>query len=53
MYYYFDDMININDFNPKSIKVDKQSHEDILVYHIRYETLNDVKPLCINFDKIN
>ena len=23
-FYYFDDMININDFNPKNIKIDKK-----------------------------
>lgn len=52
-YYYFDDMVNINDFNSKDIKVDRKSDIDILIHHIRYKTLDDVKPLIINFNKIN
>lgn len=32
-YYYFDNMIHINDFNHKNIKVDKKkSYKDVLIY---------------------
>ena len=37
MHYNFDNMMNINDSNPKNIKIDKKSCKDILVYYIRYE----------------
>ena len=35
-YYYFDDMININGYNPKYIKVDKKWFKAILTYCIGY-----------------
>ena len=50
---YFDDIVNINNFNPKNIKVDTKLYKDILVFYVGYETLDGVKPLYINFDKIN
>lgn len=31
-YDYSDDTININDFNPKKVKIDKKSYKDILIY---------------------
>lgn len=45
--YFFDEMININDFNPKNIKVDKK------VYYIGYETSDRVKPFYFIISKIN
>ena len=32
------DMININNFNPKKVKVDRKSYKEILIYYIGYET---------------
>ena len=52
-YFYSDDMININDFNPKDIKVDKKLYKDILIYYIWNETLDGLKSLYINCNKIN
>lgn len=40
-------MININDLNPKNIKVDKKSGKDILLYNIKYETLDGVKTFIL------
>ena len=37
-YYFFNDMINIKDFNPSLIKIDKKSYKNIGIYHIRYIT---------------
>ena len=48
--YFFGEMININDFNPKNIKVDKK---DILIYYIGYETSDRVKPFYFIIYKIN
>ena len=42
--YYFDAIINIEDFNLDNILIDEQSHENILVYNISYKTLIDAKP---------
>ena len=47
-YYYFADVINMNDFN---LKLDKESCKDTLIYYMGYETLDDVNPLYIDFKK--
>ena len=41
-------MININDFNLKSIKIDKKSYIDIIIYYTGYETSHGVKLYEIN-----
>ena len=51
--YYFDDIINIEDFNLDNILTDEKSHENILVYSISYKILIDTKALCIRFNKID
>ena len=51
--YYFDDIIKTEDFDPDNILMDEESYERILVYNISYKSLNDSKPLCIRFDKID
>ena len=33
-YYFFDDTINITDFDPNSLKIDKMSHKNIDIYYI-------------------
>ena len=43
MYYFFDDMINIKDLDPKKIKADEKSYENILIYHTEYVTLTTQK----------
>ena len=44
-YYYFDDIIKIEDFNLDNILIDEKSYEYILVYNISYKTLIDAKNL--------
>ena len=34
--YFFDDMINIEDFDPNSLKIDKKSYKNINIYYIGY-----------------
>ena len=43
MYYFFDDMINIKDLDPKKMKTDEKSYENILIYHTEYVTLTTQK----------
>ena len=38
-YYFFDDTINIKDFDPINIKIYKKSYKNILIYYIRYVTI--------------
>ena len=51
--YYFDDIIEIQDFDLDNILIDEKSYEDILFYNISYKRLIDTKPLRIRFDKID
>ena len=43
IYYFFDDMINIKDLDPKKIKTNEKSYENILIYHTEYVTLTTQK----------
>ena len=40
-YYFFDDMINIEDFDPNLLKIDKKSYKNINIYCIGYITMKD------------
>ena len=55
-YYFFNDMINIKDFDPSLIKIDKKSSKNIGIYYIGYitiksisgyENINSVNPLYL------
>ena len=52
-YYFYDDIINIKDFDPKLLKLDKKSSMDISIYYIGYVTkkleydINCVNLLCL------
>ena len=52
MCYYFDDTIEIEDFD-FDILLDEKLCENILVYDISYNILIDRKPLCIRFNKVD
>ena len=47
-YYFFDDTINIKDFDPNNIKIDDKSYKNILIYYIAYVTIKDSKYVKIN-----
>ena len=53
MYYYFDEIPKIEDFDFDSILLDEKSYENILIYYILYTTLIGAKPLQIRFYKID
>ena len=40
-YYFFDDIINIKDFDLNNIKIDERSYKNILIYYIAYVTIKD------------
>ena len=49
-YYFFDDIINIKEFNPNNIKIDQKSYKNILIYYIGYVTIKkDLKIFCTLF----
>ena len=56
-YYFYNDLIDIKDFDPKLLKLDKKSYKNIDIYYIvGYITKKDeykisVNPLCCLFIK--
>ena len=54
-YYFYNDLINIKDFDPKLLKLDKKSYKKIDIYYIGYITkkdeykINSVNPLICLF----
>ena len=51
-YYFFNDMINIKDFDPRLIKIDKKSYKNIGIYHIGYITIKSISD-CGNINSVN
>ena len=41
IYYFFDDVINIKNFNSNLLKEDKKSYKSIDIYYIGYITMKD------------
>ena len=41
-YYFFNDIINIKDFDSSLLKIDKNSYQNIGIYHIRYITIKEL-----------
>ena len=58
-YYFWNDLINIKDFDPKLLKLDKKSFNNIPMYYIGYVTkkpeysINSVNPLYSLIDEID
>ena len=40
-YYFFNDIINIQNFNPSNIKIDEKTYKNILIYYIEYVTIKE------------
>ena len=40
-YYFFDDIINIGDFNPNLLKIDKRLYKNIDIYYNGYITMKN------------
>ena len=61
-YYFFNDMINIKDFDSSQLKIDKKSYKNIGTYYIGYitiksisdyENINSVNPLYLIIAEVN
>ena len=50
---FSDNIINIKNIDPKSIKYVVKSYKNTLIYYTEYITPSSVKPLYIIFNKIN
>ena len=42
-YYFFNDIINIKNFDPNNIKIGEKSYQNILIYYIGYVMIKDSK----------
>ena len=47
-YYFFDDMINIKDFDTNLLKIDKKSYKNNDIYYIGYITTKDSDYVKVN-----
>ena len=47
--YFFNDIINIKNFDPNNIKIDEKSYKDIFIYCIGYVTIRDSEYVKINY----
>lgn len=45
LYYFFDDIISMENPDPNNINIDDKSYNNILTYYMRYVTCNKAKPL--------
>ena len=60
-YYFFNNIINIKNFDPNDIKIDEKSYKNIFIYYIGYVSIKDskyVKTIGVNslyfiFNKMN
>ena len=58
-YYFFNDIIDIENFDLNNIKIDEKSYKNILIYYIRYVTIKkyvkiySVNPLYLIFRYVN
>ena len=58
-YYFFNDIINIENFDPNDITIDKKSYKNILFYYIGYVTIKEyikiysANPLYLIFRYVN
>ena len=49
IYYFFNDKINIKNFNSNLLKIDKKSYKDIDIYYIEYITIKKfmILKICV------
>ena len=61
-YYFYNDIIDIKDFEPKLLKIDKKSYKNIGIYNIGYITIKKIddckkihsaNPLQLLIDHVN
>ena len=42
IYYFYNDMINLKDFKPNLLEIDKKSYKNIDIYYIGYITIQKI-----------
>ena len=61
-YYFYNDIIDLKDFDARLLKIDKKSYKNIVIYNIGYitikkigdcENINSVHPLYLRVDHVN
>ena len=48
-YYFFNDMINIKEFDSSQLKIDKKSYKNVGIYYIGYITIKSIS----DYENIN
>ena len=51
-YYFYNDIIDIENFDAKLLKIDKKSYQDIGIYNIGYVTKKKIDD-CMNINSVN
>ena len=46
-YFFFNDIINIKDFQPNNTEIDEKSYNNILINYIRYETIKKTQKFIL------
>ena len=51
-YYFYNDQINLKDFDTRLLKIDKKNHKKIDIYYVGYVTVKKIAN-CNNFNSVN
>ena len=51
-YYFYNDIIDLKDFDERLLKIDKKSYKDISIYNIGYITIKKIDD-CENIYSVN
>ena len=51
-YYFYNDQINLKDFDASLLKIDKKDYKDIDIYYIGYVTVKKIAN-CNNISSVN
>ena len=51
-YYFYNDIIDLENFDARSLKFDKKSYKDINIYNTGYVTKNKIDD-CMNINSVN
>ena len=51
-YYFYNDIIDLKDFDARLLKIDKKSYKNIGIYNIGYITIKKIND-CNNIESVN
>ena len=51
-YYFYDDQIDLKDFDAKLLQIDKKDYNYIVIYYIGYVTVKTISN-CNNINRVN